>query len=230
MPRRRWRPVSHEIGLTSGPRLPWRARGGSGPIAGLRDRKRERNRTLTAETAWRLFIERGYDNVTVADICAAAEIAPRTFHRYFASKDDVIAEPVREMTGIVADRLISASPDASDTEVIRSAMHELGGFVVEHADWLRALRRVIDESPHLSAAHLGVTPESEQKLLALRPGRPDEPEWRRRLVLASATAAFRTWYEDYLRGAIPDPLGRLDEMLSLSLAGFLGPATQDHQL
>jgi AcrR family transcriptional regulator len=200
--------------------------GGSRPIAGLRDRKRERNRTLTAETAWRLFIERGYDNVTVADICAAAEIAPRTFHRYFASKDDVIAEPVKEMTGIVARHMTTAPASASDAEVIGPAMHELGGFVVEHADWLRALSRVVDQSAHLRATHLRVTPEREQELLSLRPGAPG---WRRRLMFACATAAFRIWYEDYLRGAFPDALPRLDEMVSLAIAGFVGETTDDHQ-
>jgi len=186
-------------------------------LAGLRDRKRERNRVLTAETAWRLFIERGYDNVTVADICAAAEIAPRTFHRYFASKDDVVAEPVRQMTALVAEQVAAADPGLSDAETLRRAFDELGVFVLGHRDWLSALRTVIEQSHHLRDTHAGVPPEREQELSTMLAKRhPDdaEPDWRRRLLVACSVAAFRIWYDDYLRGTIADPLERLGEMLA----------------
>ncbi|MEU4245555.1 TetR family transcriptional regulator [Actinoplanes sp. NPDC026619] len=173
---------------------------------------------LTAETAWRLFIERGYDNVTVADICAAAEIAPRTFHRYFPTKNDVILEPVRFMTTLVSEHVDSSPADLPDAAVLRSAMHALGVFVVEHRQWLGALRTVIQESHHLRATHQGVPPEREQELsakLAARHGESGGPGWRRRLLVAYAVAAFRIWHDDYLRDKISgDPLARLDEMVA----------------
>jgi len=183
----------------------------------LRDRKRERSRVLTAQTAWRLFIERGYDHVTVADICASAEIAPRTFHRYFTGKDDVVAEPVRHMTGLVAEQIAAAPPEVSDSAALATAIHELGIFVIEHRDWLGALRTVIQQSPHLSATHQGVPPEREHELtrqLAARHG-DAEPDWRLRLLVACSVAAFRIWYDDYLRGLLmAEPLTRLDEMMT----------------
>lgn len=189
---------------------------GSGQITGLRDRKRERNRGQTAEAAWRLFIERGYDNVTVADICAAAEIAPRTFHRYFASKDDVIAEPVRHMTALLSEQVSMAAADLDDAAVLRAAFHELGVFVLGHTDWLAALRMVIEKSSHLRAIHLGVPPERELELTAMLAARGagDTPGWRRKLLVACEVAAFRIWYDDYLGGAVEKPLDRLDEMLA----------------
>jgi len=170
---------------------------------------------LTAETAWRLFIERGYDNVTVADICAAAEIAPRTFHRYFTGKDDVVAEPVRYMTSLVAQQITAAPPEMSDSAVLRIAIHELGMFVIEHRDWLGALRTVIQQSPHLSATHQGVPPEREHELTQLLAARRNtEPDWRLRLLVACAVAAFRIWHDDCLRGVLVEPLARLDEMMA----------------
>jgi len=181
----------------------------------LRDRKRERSRVLTAETAWRLFIERGYDNVTVADICAAAEIAPRTFHRYFTGKDDVVAEPVRYMTSLVAGQISAAPPEMSDSRALRGAIHELGVFVLGHRDWLAALRTVVQQSHHLRETHSGVPPERERELSTMLAARKNmEPDWRQRLLVACSVAAFRIWYDDYLRGGLVDPLGRLDEMMA----------------
>ena len=55
-----------------------------------------------------MFAERGYCHVTVADICDAAGIGRRTFFRYFATKDDVLTEPAREMTARVAAAITAA--------------------------------------------------------------------------------------------------------------------------
>jgi AcrR family transcriptional regulator len=206
---------------------------GSGQITGLRDLKRERNRVLTAETAWRLFIERGYDHVTVADICAAAEIAPRTFHRYFASKDDVVGEPVRYMTSLVAEHIAGAPAGMPDAAVLRSAMRKLGVFVVEHRDWLGALRTVIHNSAHLRESHQGVPPEREEEIIAMlaaRRGESGVPGWRQRLQVAYAVTAFRIWHDEFLRGRVSDPLAQLDEMVATIEMTESRPDLEGHSL
>jgi AcrR family transcriptional regulator len=172
---------------------------------------------MTAEVAWRLFIDRGYDNVTVQDICTAADIAPRTFHRYFASKEDVVAEPVRRMTRVVSDHIAAAVPAAADDDVIRLAMLELGRFVIDHKDLLTALRIVVLQSHQVRAEHLGVRPDKEEEIAGLLAARrPDTAgaDWRLRLSVACSVAAFRIWYDDYLRHSPADPIGYLDEILS----------------
>jgi hypothetical protein len=110
-----------------------------------------------------------------------------------------------------------------DTEALQLAMHELGAFVLEHTEWLTALRTVIEQSHQLHASQLSAPPEREQQRLSalLAARRPDSPlpQWRRRLLVGYASAAFRIWYEDYLGGALTDPLARLDEMLRTLEAG-----------
>lgn len=145
-------------------------------ITSLRDRKREQSRIATVRAAWQLFIERGYDNVTVGDICAKAEIAPRTFHRYFASKEDVVAEPVRQMTTIVTEYLSAGAPDgADDRAVMRGAMIRVAEFVVERRELLVALRTVAQQSAHLQVSAVVVRTDSDPNIAALLAARTPAP-------------------------------------------------------
>jgi AcrR family transcriptional regulator len=52
---------------------------GNSRSIGLRDRKKQRTREQIVERAMALFDEGGFERVTIADIAAAADIAPRTF-------------------------------------------------------------------------------------------------------------------------------------------------------
>src|SRR5262245_14797061 len=58
----------------------------------LRERKKQKTRWLIQEHALRLFQEQGYEQTTVDQIAAAAEISPSTFFRYFKTKEDVVIE------------------------------------------------------------------------------------------------------------------------------------------
>jgi AcrR family transcriptional regulator len=57
---------------------------------GLRERKKERTRQLLADTARRLFSERGFEHVSVAEIARAAEVSQATVFNYFPNKEDLV--------------------------------------------------------------------------------------------------------------------------------------------
>jgi AcrR family transcriptional regulator len=186
-------------------------------MEGLRERKRAASRAQTVDAALALFAERGFDSVTVADICLAADIAPRTFFRYFPSKDDVLAEPARDMADRVAGFLAAAPPELDDAAVLRRALHQLGEYVLTQRGRLETFLRVATATSAERSSPLGRLADGERQLteqLIRRRPAPSAPDWRTRLLVARAVAAYRIWLDELVSGAEPDPLAHLDEMLS----------------
>jgi AcrR family transcriptional regulator len=63
---------------------------------GLRERKKLRTRQAISEAAIALFLEHGYDQVSVADVAAAAEVSKRTLFAYFPTKDDLVLHRIAD--------------------------------------------------------------------------------------------------------------------------------------
>jgi AcrR family transcriptional regulator len=76
---------------------------------GLRDLKKARTRRLIADTAARLFAERGYEQVTVSEIARAAEVAEQTLYNYFPTKEALLADREQEIQHELGE-LIRARP------------------------------------------------------------------------------------------------------------------------
>src|SRR4051794_11972093 len=98
---------------------------------GLRERKKERTRRLVADTARRLFAERGFDAVTVADVARAADVSPGTVFNYFATKEDLFYSGME----LFEARLVAAVGARPAGETVLAAFRD---FVVSNTDRLEA--------------------------------------------------------------------------------------------
>ncbi|MCX5235911.1 TetR family transcriptional regulator [Streptomyces prunicolor] len=84
---------------------------------GLRERKKERTRNLIAQEALRLFRAQGFDEVSVVEIAAAAEVSKATLFRYFPTKEDLVlhrfADHLGEAARVVRERPAGLTPTAA---------------------------------------------------------------------------------------------------------------------
>ena len=121
---------------------------------GRRERKKLETRRALFRAAVELFSERGVDATTVEDIADAVDVSARTFHRYFASKEDVLFFDAAERRARFA-AFLDGRPDGEPLlDSLRAAAHDLtDSFLGDPADDRRRLQ-LIRSSVTLRAQNL----------------------------------------------------------------------------
>ena len=124
-------------------------------MTGLRERKKEQTRQLIAETARRLFSERGFDRVPVAEIARAADVSEQTVFNYFPTKEDLVYWRLgsfeEELLATIRDRDPGESVLSAFGRFVSTPRGMLGSYDEEERARLAALTRTIVESPALLA-------------------------------------------------------------------------------
>jgi AcrR family transcriptional regulator len=86
---------------------------------GLRERKKARTRRLIADTAARLFAERGYEHVAVTDVAREAEVAEQTVYNYFPTKEQLVTDREQQVQDRLCDLIRSRPPGVTPAASIR---------------------------------------------------------------------------------------------------------------
>ncbi|MDO8186063.1 TetR family transcriptional regulator [Conexibacter sp. JD483] len=183
----------------------------------LRERKRAAAQARVVDVAIALFAERGFGDVSVAEICAAAEVSERSFFRWFAAKEEVVMEPMREMADRVEQAISAAPAGLDDRATVELGLRALADWML--ADWERLTTyfRVVQETSAMRAIAPMQLPESERAManqLVRRSGGEPPADWRTRLLVARGVAAFRVWLDDMRAGEVSDPHAHLDAILA----------------
>lgn len=126
---------------------------------GLRELKKQRTRATLIDAALHLCIEQGYENTTVEQIAARAEIAPRTFSRYFSSKEAVIVAILGGVADDVAECFARQPTDITQYEALARA----------HLEVFRSAQYGIPDSAPFERMRLLLTIVNSAPAIGLRP-------------------------------------------------------------
>ncbi|MGW6158736.1 TetR family transcriptional regulator [Streptomyces sp. NPDC055144] len=144
---------------------------GSSTTETLTERRKAATRLDIARTAAALFVEDGLRATRAEDIARAAGVAPRTFYRYFATKEEAVAPLFAAGAQQWAEAVRDAPSALSVPEALRHAVARSltadDAANVESLEWVRSLLRMAAESPALQAVWGTACHASEATLLAV---------------------------------------------------------------
>jgi AcrR family transcriptional regulator len=176
------------------------------PAAGLplRERKKLRTRQALIDAALERFGERGFDGVTLDELCDAVEVSKRTFFRYFASKEDVALAPTQDLWAAFLDALETSAPDGrSLLALFEDALTEaIGRMDAERwAERVLASRRLAARTPSMDAHGLAFCERTTRTALAVAERRfalDPADGVRVRLALDMLVAAFHRALDSWM--------------------------------
>ena len=121
---------------------------------GLRETKKQETRREIADTAMRLFVQRGFDHVTVAEVAAEARVSEKTVFNYFPTKEDLFFDEVPARQAALAAAIRERAPGESVVAALRRL--QAGECPRLCGAGFATFARIIEESPALQAKELEV--------------------------------------------------------------------------
>jgi AcrR family transcriptional regulator len=134
------------------------------PAKNLRELKRTRTRAAVRAHAMRLFLTQGYEETTVEQIAAEAEVSPSTFFRYFTTKEAVVFAD--DYDDLIAAAFERQPGDVSPPRALATAMREVtAGLSKQELTALWERNKLVHSIPALRA---GVATHLEESFVGIR--------------------------------------------------------------
>ncbi len=191
----------------------------------LRDRKKEMTRQAISNVATRLFVEHGFDKVSVADIADEAEVARKTVFNYFRRKEDLVfdrEDEVRELVReAIADR--GRAPPVHAFQALMRELVETQHPLFRITERPIAFWRMVAESPALTAHACGLQVSLAGDLSIMlsdavgRPRSDADAHLAGAMLMATLVAAYREALRVFRQNGKPDAA-----LLGIMDRGFAG--------
>lgn len=196
-----------------------------------RERKKQQTRYALRDAALRLFATKGFERTTVEDITEAADVSPRTFFLHFASKEDVLLDPLYERLSAARAQLAATPPDRDPVELLRDMLRAMLSRLPEGvADRVTLLlqARIREDAARVlarMAERLHGLAEEATRAVAARTGEDPGKDLYPQLLVAVAMSALKvgltTWYQ---RGGRDGFAALVEEAFDLAIADLRRPA------
>jgi len=191
----------------------------------LRERKKERTRAKLVQVATRLFLDVGFEGTTVGAIAAAGDISPRTFFRYFPTKEAIVfrqhPDRLAHLRALLAQHRTPAAPFAG----VRDALLAFARQFERQREELLAEWRIVMASPLLIARDVELDTEFEDAIAesVVGSGAPGAPvaSHQARLFAGALFGVIRAVMQEWYMGGCEASLVALGaEGLQLAGEGF----------
>ena len=168
---------------------------------GLRERKKQRTREAISEAAIALFLEHGFNQVSVAQVAEAAEVSKRTLFAYFPAKEDLVthrlADHETEIARVVRARPARSAPLAAVRDHFLRGLREHDPITgLNDVPEVRALHRMILETPSLVARMARFKTGAESALAEALRETAGAPELTARLAAVQIVAVHWALAQD----------------------------------
>lgn len=177
--------------------------------AGLRQRKKDSSRRAIEDAAWELFAERGYDNTSVNDIAERADVAPRTFFRYFPTKEAVMYPEFEELLDLVRVEFHKRPADepviTSLFESIEVLSGSLDGDGSRARERMAMMKRPGQQPPGTEYFRTRLS-EVAAELVLEREGDSEEARMRARLASGLVSVLIDTAHTCWMEAGAHEPL------------------------
>ncbi|WP_191298702.1 TetR/AcrR family transcriptional regulator [Lentzea cavernae] len=118
---------------------------------GLREAKMERTRRFIADTAFDLFVAQGYDDTTIEQIAAAAEVGTRTLYRYYSTKEALVVTFVENGLDAAMDAFLAQPDDTPLAGALHAVIDSVEHTISANPARLLALYEIFDKTTGLRA-------------------------------------------------------------------------------
>ncbi len=182
--------------------------------SGRRERKKAATRQKIADTALRLFLERGYEAVGIRDVAAEADVAVTTVFSHFASKEALVFEQDEDFE----HRLTQAVAGRASREPLISALRREIHAMVRHcaAESTAPTWQMIDASPALRQYEESMRLRHAESMATAIAAEFDLPQ-----VTTACRAIARFVMDAYsLARSAPDPAAAVDEIFRMVEAAW----------
>jgi AcrR family transcriptional regulator len=155
-----------------------------------------------------LYVERGFESTTVAEIAERAGLTERTFFRHFADKREVLFSGSAALETLLVERVTGAQPDATPIEAVGAALEAAGAVLQQRGEWARQRQAVITANAELRERELiKLASLASAVTEALRKRGVRDPAAR--LVAEVGIAAFKVAFERWVEQPTKRNLPRL---------------------
>lgn len=199
----------------------------------LRDRHKQHTRQAISDAATRLFLDRGFERVTIADVAAAAGVAKMTVTNHFPRKEDLVLDIHEDLVASLAEAVAARAPGESALAALRRRY--LDGLARRDAELGFAepgFARMITESAPLRARLREIREQQEEALAKVLAAETGARDLTPRVAAAQFGGAYRVLFAEVvartaagtepaaIQRAMRRPAERAFELLEPSLGTY----------